>query len=112
MQTTTTYNFDTLKTTMNKTILIVTGPTAAGKTDFALELASHIPSEIINVDMGQMYAPFSIGTAKPDWQSFSTPHHLFDIVTSPKNYTVVEYREAFLKLVSDIWSRKKIPIEG
>ena len=44
-------------------ILIVYGPTGVGKTDMALSIAAGIPSEIINMDMGQFYAPLSIGTA-------------------------------------------------
>lgn len=91
-------------------MIIITGPTAAGKTDFAIELASQIPSEIINMDMGQMYAPLSIGTAKPDWNSSLIQHHMFDIIKTPDNYTVVEYRKALLELIGDLKERKKIPI--
>lgn len=94
----------------HQAIIIITGPTASGKTDFALELASHIPSEIINMDMGQMYTPFSIGTAKPEWRDCIVPHHMFDIINTPRNYTVVEYRNAVLKLITALWERKKIPI--
>ena len=78
---------------LNRTMIIISGPTAAGKSDFALELAQRIPSEIINMDMGQMYTPLSIGTAKPDWSSSPIVHHLFDTIDTPRNYTVVEYRK-------------------
>lgn len=95
---------------LNRTMIIISGPTAAGKSDFALELAEKIPSEIINMDMGQMYAALSIGTAKPDWQSSSIVHHLFDSIDSPRNYTVVEYRKNVLEILEGIWAKKKLPI--
>lgn len=97
-------------TSYDKTIIIITGPTAAGKTDFALELGSQISSEIVNMDMGQMYEPLSIGTAKPHWKSLPIPHHMFDVINTPSNYTVVEYRKAFISTCRSILERKKIPI--
>lgn len=90
--------------------LIIFGPTGVGKTDFSLEVARHIPAEIINGDTGQFYTPLSIGTAKPDWKNEPIPHHLFDIVDEPKNITVWEYRSRLLEVVANIWSRKKLPI--
>ena len=95
----------------NKNFFIaIFGPTAVGKTDYALKLAKHIPSEIINMDVGQFYTPLSIGTAKPDWQSYTTPHHLFDIISEPKDLTVVEYRSRAFELFEAIWAKGKIPI--
>jgi tRNA dimethylallyltransferase len=94
----------------NPHILVIYGPTGVGKTDFALEVAAGVPAEIINMDVGQFYTPLSIGTAKPDWQSFATPHHLFDIIDRPENFTVTEYRRVCAELIQDIWSRGKLPI--
>jgi len=90
--------------------LILFGPTAVGKTDFALEVARRIPAEIINGDSGQFYTPLTIGTAKPDWRNESVPHHLFDIIDEPKHYTVFDYRDRLLASVSDISGRGKLPI--
>lgn len=95
---------------MKPYLLIITGPTAVGKTDLALQLAARIPTEIINIDVGQFYEPLTIGTAKPDWRSSPIPHHLFDILSEPKDYTVVAYREQLQELVKDIWQRNKLPI--
>jgi tRNA dimethylallyltransferase len=95
---------------LDRTTIIITGPTAAGKTDFAMELARHIPSEIINMDMGQMYTPLSIGTAKPEWRSHPIPHHMFDIIDTPSNYTVVEYRKQVLDIMNALWKQKKFPL--
>src|SRR5205809_276369 len=91
-------------------MLIIYGPTGVGKSELALTVASQMPAEIINMDVGQLYTPFSIGTAKPDWRHQTIPHHLFDAINEPKQYTVVEYRNAVFKLVSDIRERGAIPI--
>lgn len=62
------------------------------------------------MDMGQLYTPLSIGTAKPDWRHEKVPHHLFDAIDEPRNCTVIEYRERLLPILQDIWSRGKLPI--
>lgn len=94
----------------NKSIIIICGPTGVGKSDFAELLAKQISGEIVNMDLGQFYTPLSIGTAKPDWQNASIPHHLFDILDTPKNFTVVEYRERLLETCNDLWNRSKTPV--
>jgi tRNA dimethylallyltransferase len=91
-------------------ILIIFGPTGVGKTDCADLIAEQVPSEIINMDMGQLYTPLTIGTAKPDWRSASIPHHMFDIIDTPRNYSVQEYRDAVIPLIKEIWQRNKLPI--
>ena len=91
-------------------MLIIYGPTGVGKTDMALAIAASVPAEIINMDMGQFYTPLSIGTAKPDWQNNSVPHHLFDIVDTPINYTVSEYRTLLYKTVEEVTQRGNLPI--
>jgi len=60
--------------------------------------------------MGQMYAPLSIGTAKPNWKSQLIAHHLFDIIAQPRNITVSEYRALVINAVTDIQRRGKIPL--
>ncbi len=96
--------------TFKKHIFIIFGPTAVGKTDTAFKIAEHIPSEIVNMDMGQLYTPLSIGTAKPDWQNESIPHHMFDLINDPRNFSVTEYRAKLITTLENIWSRKKLPI--
>ena len=91
-------------------MLIVYGPTGVGKTELSLSIAKTVPSEIINIDVGQLYTPLSIGTAKPDWRSSSIPHHLFDVVDTPKNYTVAQYRTIFYQKVHEIIARGNLPI--
>jgi len=91
-------------------MLIIYGPTGVGKTDLALSIAEKIPAEIINMDVGQFYTPLTIGTAKPDWKHSSVPHHFFDIIDTPKNYTVTEYRTLLYKKVQEMSGRGKLPI--
>ena len=91
-------------------MLIIYGPTGVGKTDIALSIAEQLPSEIINMDVGQFYTSLSIGTAKPAWKDSPIPHHLFDIINEPINYTVSEYRSMLYDTVTDITKKNKIPI--
>lgn len=98
------------KNKKNAPFVILYGPTASGKTDFSLELAQALPIEVINADMGQMYAPLSIGTAKPDWRTQPVVHHLFDIIGEPRNMTVVEYRAVCIQKMNEVWSRGNIPV--
>jgi tRNA dimethylallyltransferase len=91
-------------------LLIISGPTASGKTDLSLQIAENVPAEIINADVGQFYEPLSVGTAKPDWQSQEVNHHLFDILDEPKDLSVVKYRELVLQKANEIWQNDKLPI--
>lgn len=95
---------------MNTFFIIIHGPTGVGKTDFILNLGKTFPIEIINCDIGQMYKPLSIGTAKPDWQNEPIVHHLFDIITTPTNYSVVEYRKDVQKKIEEVAARGRIPV--
>lgn len=95
---------------MNKFFLVLCGPTGSGKTDLSYALAQRFAIEVINGDVGQLYAPLSIGTAKPAWQESSIPHHLFDYVTQPRDCTVVEYRALVQKTLAEIWQRNALPV--
>ncbi len=99
-------------------ILIYTGPTGVGKTSLVDAVCQKIPSEIINIDMAQMYEPFSIGTAKPALQLIEgqlcnvegVVHHLFNVVDQPEYFTVARYREMVIDTINTVWDKKKIPI--
>ncbi len=90
--------------------IIIYGPTASGKTELACRIAKEIPAEIINMDMGQLYQPLSIGTAKPDWRNEPVEHHLFDVITQPKHFSVSRYRQKVKELIEVICKKNKIPI--
>ena len=91
-------------------MLIIFGPTGVGKSDAAIAIAQKFPAEIINIDMGQLYTPLTIGTAKPAWREEQVPHHLFDVIDEPIAFTVTAYRARIKALLHDIWSRGKLPI--
>ncbi len=91
-------------------VIILHGPTGVGKTDCADYLASGLPVEFVNSDMGQLYVPLTIGTAKPNWRSSDTPHHLFDVLDEPEYFSVSKYREKLKQILKAIWNKQKIPL--
>ena len=91
-------------------MIIITGPTGVGKSDMALALAKEINGEIVNADVGQFYLPLTIGIAKPNWQGQQIPHHLFDVVPQPVNYSVMDFLEQVRVCVQAIHERGHVPI--
>ncbi|HJM68658.1 MAG TPA: tRNA (adenosine(37)-N6)-dimethylallyltransferase MiaA [Candidatus Babeliales bacterium] len=91
-------------------VLIITGPTGVGKSGFVDQIATSVSCEIINIDVGQLYQPLTIGTAKPDWRSAAIPHHLFDLLDTPRNISVTEYRGILTRLIEVIIQRGNLPI--
>ncbi|MFZ6649759.1 tRNA (adenosine(37)-N6)-dimethylallyltransferase MiaA [Undibacterium sp. TJN25] len=87
------------------------GPTASGKTAAALQIAQHIPSEIISVDSALVYREMDIGTAKPTPDELaSVPHHLIDIIDPGESYSVAQFLNDTQRLVKDIQGRGKLPL--
>ena len=98
---------------MNK-LLTVLGPTASGKTKYAVELAHKFNGEIISADSRQIYIGMDIGTGK-DLEEYiinghQIPHHLIDIINPETDYSVYEFQKTFHIIYNDIISRKKVPI--
>jgi len=91
-------------------VIIMHGPTGVGKTECADYIATLLPVEIINSDMGQLYTPLTIGTAKPSWRTSEIPHHLFDVLSEPELYSVKKYREQLKRILHTIWDKQKIPL--
>jgi tRNA dimethylallyltransferase len=93
-------------------VFIICGPTATGKSDFAIRLGQQLGNriEIINADIGSFYRPLTIGTAKPDWQSSVIPHHFFDLFDQPVNWTAPQFRESLQQLIPQIWQRGNTPV--
>jgi len=83
------------------------GPTAAGKSTLAVELARRRPGvEIVSVDSMAVYRWMDIGTAKPDAAArASVPHHLLDLVDPDEEYTVVRFQEAARRVLAEIGER-------
>lgn len=87
------------------------GPTAAGKTDLALEIARRCPVEIISVDSALVYRGMDIGTAKPDKTVLQQyPHHLVDIIDPTESYSVGRFCDDARKLMADITARGNVPL--
>ena len=95
---------------MNK-IIVVTGPTAVGKTKLSIELAKKYHGEIINADAVQVYIGLDIGSAKVTKEEMEgIPHHLFDIKEVNEDYTIYHYQQDCRRLISEIQKRGNIPI--
>ncbi len=92
-------------------VLCLLGPTAAGKTDKAIELLDHYPLEIISVDSAQVYRQMNIGTAKPDAETLRrAPHALIDLVDPWEQYSVAKFLEDADAEIRRIHSLNKIPL--
>lgn len=91
--------------------IFIMGPTAAGKTDLALEIAKRHPVEIISVDSALVYRGMDIGTAKPSVDILARfPHHLVDILDPSEAYSAGRFRDDALALMADITARGKVPL--
>jgi tRNA dimethylallyltransferase len=92
-------------------IPIITGPTATGKSQFALKLSKYVDIEIINADAFQVYKYMDIGTAKPSKEDQETcPHHLIDILTPNIQYNVGIFFNLCETLIPEILNRKRLPV--
>ena len=94
--------------------LVVTGPTATGKTKVAVDIASKYSGEIISADSRQVYKGMDIGTGK-DLQEYSIndkkiPYHLIDILNPKENYSVYQFQRDFLSSYNQIKDRENLPI--
>jgi len=95
---------------LHKPLLILTGPTGAGKTDLSLALAESAAIQIINIDRGQWYTPLTIGTAKPAWRESSVKQWLFDICDTPELLSVVSYRKRVIETIEKIENEGALPV--
>ena len=92
-------------------MLVIVGPTGAGKSTLALDLAGTFQGEIVNCDSMQLYRGFDIGTAKtpvPDRLSIS--HHLFDVLAPSQQYSAGEYCAAARATLKEISERGMLPV--
>lgn len=95
----------------NNTILIITGPTATGKTELAIDLAKKYNGEIISADSMQIYKYLDIGTAKPTLEEQNkVKHHLIDFVEPNKEYSVQQYVEEADNIIQKLFKESKLPI--
>ncbi len=96
---------------MKPKLIIVAGPTAVGKTEYAIELAKKIDGEIVSLDSVQVYKGLDIGSAKPDKeQRKKVPHYMIDEVEPTVNLNVKDYKDMAVKYIDMIIGKGKIPI--
>ena len=93
-------------------LILLTGPTATGKTEIALDLVEHLEEvEIVSVDSRQIYRQMDIGTAKPSRAQLSAcKHHFIDILKPDEHYSAGAYGRAARTVIGDIWQRNGLPI--
>ena len=92
-------------------IILISGPTASGKSKFALRIAKKINGEIINADSMQIFKEIKILNARPSEKNKSNiKHHLYGFLSVKKNFSVGEWLKKCLSKISEIKKRKKVPI--
>lgn len=91
-------------------ILVITGPTASGKTSRAVDIAHAVNGEIISADSRQIYKGMDIGTGKDLEEYGDVPYHLIDICPAGYKYNLYEYIRDCNKAIADIKSRGRMPI--
>ena len=96
---------------MQPKLVVITGPTASGKTALGVALARRLGGEVVSADSMQIYRGMDIGTAKPTPEEMQgVPHHMIDIADPAENYSVSRYAKEAAACVDDILARGKLPI--
>lgn len=92
-------------------ILVIVGPTSIGKSDLAVHLAKKFNGEVVSADSRQVYKGLDIGTGKiTPAEMCGIPHHLVDIVSPKKKFSVSEYQKIATDKINNILERGKLPI--
>ncbi len=92
-------------------VIVIAGLTATGKSDLAVKLAKKISGEVISADSRQVYKGLDIGSGKITKSEMKgVPHHLLDVASPKKKFTVAEYQKLVISAMADIVKRGKIPI--
>lgn len=96
---------------MKKPLIIITGPTAVGKTQISIKLAKAINAEIISADSMQVYRHMDIGTAKINKEQMNgVKHYLIDILEPQEEFNVVNFKTYAKAAIKDIYNKGKLPI--
>jgi tRNA dimethylallyltransferase len=92
-------------------IILISGPTASGKSNFSIKLAKKINGEIINADSMQVYKELKILSAKPNPKDYQKiKHHLYGFHSVKKNFSTGDWLKNAIKKIKEVKGRKKIPI--
>ena len=96
---------------MDLPVIFLMGPTAAGKTGLAVDLAQRLSLEIVSVDSAMVYRGLDIGTAKPSPEILRiAPHHLIDICDPSEVYSAARFRDDAMCCIQQIHGRGKVPL--
>ena len=96
---------------MKKPLIVLTGPTAVGKTRLSIALAKAVNGEIISADSMQVYRHMDIGSAKiTEEEMDGVPHHLVDVLEPTEEFNIVLFQQMTKKAMEGIYSRGRIPI--
>jgi len=96
---------------MKQKIVVIVGPTASGKSSLAVKIAQKFNGEIISADSRQVYKGMDIGTGKIAKKEMAKiPHHLLDVVSPKKQFTVARYKRLVAQAIKKIIKRGKIPV--
>lgn len=102
---------------LKKTLIVIVGPTSSGKSEFAVTLAKKVDGEIISADSRQIYKGLNLGSGKVSgkWAKGvfiykKVPHHLIDVASPLRQYSVARFQREAKKIISDILKRGKKPI--
>lgn len=96
---------------MSEKIICLMGPTAAGKTDLAIELTQQLPCDIVSVDSAMIYRDMNIGTAKPSMAELAiAPHRLIDIRDPSESYSVADFCDDAQQEIAAIQAQGRIPL--
>lgn len=96
---------------MKQPLIILTGPTASGKTALSVELAKRIGGEIISADSMQVYRYMDVGSAKVTAEEMNgVPHHLIDVLDPQDSFNVVTFQEMAKEAMQKIYANGHIPI--
>ena len=92
-------------------VVLLMGPTGAGKSDVALELATRMPVEIVSVDSAMVYRGLDIGTAKPAREvREGIPHHLVDVLDPAESYSAGQFLHDAMEAIGAIHARGRVPL--
>lgn len=90
-------------------VVVLTGPTAIGKTQISLDIAKHFKTEIINADASQFRRGLNIGTAKIDLDSVDVVHHLIDIIEIEENFSIKDYQTLARQKITEFKNKGILP---
>ena len=98
------------RTKRKNSLIVIVGPTASGKSDLGVQLAKKFKGEIISADSRQVYKGMDIGSGKiTRKEMMGIPHHLLDVASPKRKFTVAQYQKAALKIINQVHRRQRLP---